>query len=265
VFKQRLRAMAADMQRALRHRQFVWVLAKKDIFAGTHLTILGPVWLVLQPLLWILAMFYLVQPTLPNQKVNYQLYIAIGVILYSSVQTFITGGTQVFVREKGLILNVALPLSVFAFKNAARVVIEMLIMSPIILVTMIFYPPASGPAMFLAIPGLLILFVFGFGVTLALGTLSARFADVIYMTQALMRVMLFVTPVFWLPDLTRGPRLLIANLNPLYHLLAVVRDPLMGKVPPLIHYQIAIPLALTAFVVGLLLFTRFRGRVPVWI
>lgn len=256
--------MAADMARALGHRQLIWALARNEVLAGTHLTVLGPVWLIIQPLLWMLAMFFLVQPTLRAEQLNYQLYIAIGVILYAAIQTFVTGGTQVFLRERGRILNVALPLSVFAYKNAARVALEMLITSPLILVTMVFYPPAPGPALLLVLPGMLILFVFGFGATLALGTVSARFADVAQMTHALMRVMLFVTPVFWLPDATNA-RLWIANLNPLYHLLAVVRDPMMGKVPPLVHYQVAVPFAIAALALGLLLFARFRGRIAVWI
>jgi ABC-type polysaccharide/polyol phosphate export permease len=265
VFKQRLRAMAADMARALRHRQLIWVLARNELLRGTHFTILGPLWLILQPLLWMLAMFFLVRPSLPNQQVNYQLYIAIGVILFSSVQTFITAGTRVFVGEKERILNAALPISVYVFKNALRVALEMAIMSPIILVTMIFFPPDVGPAMLLAIPGLIVFFIFGLGVTLALGTLSSRFADVIYLTQAIMRVMLFVTPVFWLPELTRGARLLFATFNPLHHILLIVRDPLMGKVPALLHYEVALVTALAALASGIGLFARFRGRIPVWL
>jgi ABC-type polysaccharide/polyol phosphate export permease len=265
VFKQRFRAMAADMARALRHRQLIWVLARNELLRGTHFTVLGPLWLILQPLLWILAMFFLVRPSLPDMQINYQLYIAVGVILFTSVQTFITGGTRVFVGEKERILNAALPISVYVFKNGTRVALEMLLMSPIILVTMFFFPPELGPAMLLAIPGLLIFFVFGFGVTLALGTLSSRFADIIYLTQALMRVMLFVTPVFWVPGFARGARLLFATLNPLHHILVIVRDPLMGKVPALLHYQVAGASALAALITGVLLFARFRGRIPVWL
>jgi ABC-type polysaccharide/polyol phosphate export permease len=265
VFKHRFRAMAADMARALQHRQLIWVLARNELLRGTHFTMLGPLWLIFQPLLWMLAMFFLVRPSLAGQDVNYQLYIAIGIILFSSVQTFITAGTRVFVGEKERILNAALPISVYVFKNALRVALEMAIMSPIIAVTMIFFPPEFGPAMLLAIPGLLVFFVFGVGVTLALGTLSSRFADIIYLTQALMRVMLFVTPVFWLPDLSRGARLLFANLNPLHHILLIVRDPLMGKVPALLHYEIALVTALVALAAGLALFARFRGRIPVWL
>jgi lipopolysaccharide transport system permease protein len=265
VFKRRFRAMAADMARALQHRQLIWVLARNELMRGTHSTVLGPLWIVIQPLLWILAMFFLVKPSLPDGTVNYQLYISVGVILFTSVQTFIIGGTRVFVSEKDRILNAALPISVYVFKNAVRVAFEMAVMSPIILVTMFFFPPQIGPAMLLAIPGLLIFFVFGFGVTLALGTVSSRFADIIYLTQALMRVMLFVTPVFWLPDVTRGARLVIAMFNPLHHMLLIVRDPLMGKVPALLHYEVAVATALLALVAGVALFARFRGRIAVWL
>lgn len=265
MFRQRFRAMAADMAKSLRLRQLVWEMAKNDIFAGVHLTMLGPIWLVVQPLLWMLTIVLLVQPSLPNKAFNYPLYVAIGIIFYSGIQTFMTGGTQVFVREKSRILNVALPLSVFALKNSARVLLELLITSPIILVTMIFFRPEFGPAMLLALPGVMIYFVFGFGVTLALGTIASRYTDVVYLTMAIMRVMLFMTPVFWLPEQTRGARHWFAHYNPLYHILTVVREPLMGKTPEMVHYIIASLTALAALSAGLLLFTRFRSRIPLWI
>ena len=257
--------MAADMARALQHRQLIWVLARNELLRGTHLTILGPLWLIVQPLLWMLAMFFLVRPALPSQDINYQLYIAIGIILFSSVQTFIIAGSRVFVGEKERILNAALPISVYVFKNATRVALEMAVMSPLIAIAMIFFPPHFGPAMLLAIPGLAVFFVFGIGVTLTLGTLSSRFADIIYLSQAIMRVMLFVTPVFWIPDIADGARLLAATVNPLHHILLIIRDPLMGKVPALVHYQIALGTAFLALTAGIVLFARFRGRIPVWL
>jgi ABC-type polysaccharide/polyol phosphate export permease len=257
--------MAADMARSLRLRQLVWELAGNDIFAGVHLTMLGPIWLIVQPLLWMLTIVLLVQPSLPDKQFNYPLYVAVGIIFYSGIQTFMTGGTQVFVKEKSRILNVALPLSVFAMKNMARVLIELVVTSPIIIVTMIFSRPDFGPAMLLALPGILIYFVFGFGVTLALGTIASRFADVIYLTMAAMRVMLFMTPVFWLPEQTRGARHVFANFNPLYHILTVVREPLMGVTPAPLHYVVASLTALGALAAGLTLFARFRGRIPLWI
>ena len=257
--------MVSDLSRAFTYRQLIWHLAKNEIFASVHLTFLGPLWLIVQPLLWMLTIVLLVQPFVANPSFHYPLYVAIGIVLYSGIQTFLSAGAQTFVRDKTRILNVALPLSVFALKNPARVAIELAITSAIVIGTMVLYPPKLGPVMLLAIPGMALYFVFGFGCTLALGVLAARITDIIYLTNALMRVMLFMTPVFWLPEQTSGARHWFALYNPLHHLLAIVRDPLMGVMPQPLNYAVAASFAFAALVSGLLLFARFRGRIAVWI
>jgi ABC-type polysaccharide/polyol phosphate export permease len=266
VTRRRFEAMRSDFARAIGRRQLAWSLAKEELFSGLELSRLGLVWLIIQPLLYMLAVLVLLRPTQVVKDPVYALYVAVGVVLYhGGIQIFVTRGSMVFTREAGRILNIPLPLSLFVLKNAMLVILELAITLPIVICTMIFATPPVGPTMLLAIPGLLIFFTFGIGVTLTLGTLATRITDIVQVAQSVIRVLLFLTPVFWQPEKLHGARHLFAAFNPLYYMLLVVRDPLMGVAPSKEQYLIAILCALVAFAIGILVFGRFRERIPVWI
>jgi ABC-type polysaccharide/polyol phosphate export permease len=263
--RRRFEAMRADFAQAISRRRLAWSLTKEELFSGLELSRLGLVWLVVQPLLYMVALLLLLRPTKVEEDPVFALYIAVGLVLYHGIQTFVTGGARVFTREKNNILNVPLPLSLFVLKNSMLVASELVITAPIVIVTMIFTAPPVGPTMLLAIPGLIIFFAFGVGVTLVLGTLAARIVDVVQVTQSVMRVLFFLTPVFWQAENMHGARHLFAAFNPLYYMLLVIREPLMGIMPSRGEYLIAIICAVVALVAGIGVFGRFRERIPVWI
>lgn len=263
--RRRFSATLADFTGAASRWRLAWTLAKQELFSTLQLSKLGPLWLIIQPLLWMLAMIALLRPTQVAQQPIYALYVALGVIFYHGIQTFMTRGAQVFTREKGHILNVPLPLSVFVLKNAMLVLTEIAIASPIAVATMLVIGLPPSPVMLLAIPGLVIFLSFGVGLTLLLGTLAARIVDIVQAVQSAMRVLLFLTPVFWVPEGMHGVRHIFAYYNPLYYMLLVVRAPLMGVAPEPWQWLVALACALVALVAGIACFARFRERIPVWI
>lgn len=265
AFRRRRDALLHDFRRSWDHRHLAFELARTDTFARVRLTALGPFWLMAQPLIWMLAILVLIRPEAATESPLFPLYVATGIVLFLGLQTFLAGGASLFKRERNRILNVPLPLSVFAMKNATSVALELAVMAPIIAVTMVFYTPPLGATQLLLLPGLAIYFAFGLGVTLLLSVLAARFADVVFIVQAAMRGMLFLTPIFWLPDRTHGARMIFSQFNPLHHVILVVRDPLMGKTPDTLHYVVASACAATALAAGILLFARFRERIAIWI
>ena len=48
-----------------------------------------------------------------------------------------------------------------------------------------------------------------------------------------MQITMFVTPVLWPKDLLGSNLAFAADLNPLYHLTRIMRDPLLGVAVPL--------------------------------
>ena len=128
-----------------------------------------------------------------------------------------------------------------------------------------------GWNVFLFIPALALMVINGVWVTMLFGIIATRFRDVAPLLEALVQLLFYVTPIVWTTKTLRdqggevAQRARIAELNPLYHYLEVVRAPLIGE--PLAAYHWVIVLAGT--VIGLFLamiaMRQWRFRVPYWV
>ena len=133
-----------------------------------------------------------------------------------------------------------------------------------IIVLAIFPPPMTG-AILLYVPGIALIIVAVTATNIVLGLLGARFRDFSYGVRMIMMPMFFVTPILWIPDMLSGPRVWLAQLTPFTHFLAIIREPLLGRVPSLTNYGVVIVITLLLVLLGLRLLGRHRWKVPYWI
>ncbi len=103
-------------------------------------------------------------------------------------------------------------------------------------------------------------------ITMLLGSLCARFRDIQQLVGTLLQISLFLTPIFWSPDQLTGRTAMLAQFNPMYHLIAVVRDPMLGKAPETV--ALACCRSHSDLSDGRLTFqmlTKFRPRIVYWL
>jgi ABC-type polysaccharide/polyol phosphate export permease len=79
-----------------------------------------------------------------------------------------------------------------------------------------------------------------------------------------MQILFFITPVIWTGDRLSGFEALL-QFNPLYHLLELVRTPLLGSSPPLVNWLVSIGMAAAGIPIAIALFGRYRARIAYWI
>jgi ABC-2 type transport system permease protein/lipopolysaccharide transport system permease protein len=100
--------------------------------------------------------------------------------------------------------------------------------------------------------------------TLFIGMVSARFRDVPQLINSVVQIVFFVTPIMWKPELLRS-RTFIADFNPFYHLLEIVRAPLLGTLPSAKSYIAVLLITLVNVVIVGAFFARFRSRISYWV
>jgi ABC-2 type transport system permease protein/lipopolysaccharide transport system permease protein len=121
-----------------------------------------------------------------------------------------------------------------------------------------------GAIALLAIPGMVLVLLNGALMSLCIGMISARFRDIPQLIGSLVQIVFFVTPIFWTPDLLKG-RTFILDFNPFYHLLEIMRGPLLGTIPSSANYiSVALITVFNAVVAGAF-FVRFRARISYWV
>jgi ABC-type polysaccharide/polyol phosphate export permease len=92
-----------------------------------------------------------------------------------------------------------------------------------------------------------------------------RFRDMQQLIASLVQISMFVTPIFWPPESLHGMgRRFFVDFNPLYHMIDIVRAPLIGNVPASESYIATLVVAVVGWAITYLAFSRFRRRLAYW-
>lgn len=255
---------AHDLKRGLHRIRLSSFLAWREFFLPFRFGFLGPIWITLQMVLWVLVIGLFLGPSLSSHGVYYYAYIAIGFTLYNLFSVFFSEGSQLFIKSKPYILNIPNPFSIYALKLVIKANIQILMAAPVILAAILLTGVPVTYVSLLFIPGLILSCVFGFGAGLILGTLTVFYRDLTFLVQAVMRLLMFMTPIFWVLE-GDGLRAKITAFNPIQVYLNVVRAPLLGDIPSLEHWGVAGGGAIVAVFVGFGLFALYRNRLALWL
>jgi ABC-type polysaccharide/polyol phosphate export permease len=100
---------------------------------------------------------------------------------------------------------------------------------------------------------------------LLLGMLSARFRDVPQFVSNIVQVSFFLSPIIWRAEMLPSNRRYLANFNPLFHFMEVVRAPLLGEPLHMISLIVVTGWLIVGSVTTFFVFARFRSRIPYWL
>ena len=253
-----------DFIDGLKRWQLWSTLGWHDVHQRYRRSVVGPFWLTISMGVMVGGIAYLYSGLFGQSLERYLPYVAVGIIVFNWITAIITEGSLVFIGSSRIILQTKAPLSIYVYQMLWRSILILAHNMVIYLILLPFFDMKLGIVTLLAVPGLLLNILMGFWLGVVLGVLSARFRDVPPIVTSVMQVAFFLTPVFWTADALKGRDLLL-TLNPFYHLLDVIRLPLLGEAPPLTMWFIVIAMNCAAGLVALLFFARYRARVAYWV
>ena len=190
---------------------------------------------------------------------------SISVVLWTLISTCATEGCTVFTASDALIRQSRQPFTVHMLRVVWRNLIIFLHNLLITVVVLAYYKPDAAVHLPQAALGLLMVLANIGWVVLFLGVLCTRFRDLPQIVASILQIAFFITPIFWLPDQLSGPRALIVNFNPLFHMMNVVRAPLLAQPLPLLSWAWSLVILVAGWALALQFFTRFRRRIPYWL
>jgi len=243
----------------------VWTrLAFHEIRQRFRRSVLGPFWLTLSMGITVGALG-LVFSALFRQNVASTLpYIAVGLIFWGLLTGSITEGTSVFIGNASFIRNVPLPVSFHLYRMLARNVIICGFNMAIYIAVLVFFRLDPGWPMLLFVPGLALFIVNIAWMALAGAILSTRYRDIPQVILSAVQVVFFVTPVFWSPS-TLPSRPAFVLLNPFYHMLEIVRAPLLGELVPIESWGFSAVMAVAGLAFTIYLYMRTYARIAYWV
>ena len=253
-----------DLVQGARAHHLWYLLGWRDIRQRYRRSLLGPLWLTLSMGALVGALGFLYGMLLGVETAAYMPFLALGFIVWALISGVITDGCQVFINAESIIKQVGLPLSVHVYRLLCRNLLILFHNALVFVVVAAVFGVWPGWAGLLALPGLVLLCLNGLWVALLLGIVSARFRDVPPIVASIVRICFFVTPIIWMPELVPA-RATVLEINPFYHLVEVVRAPLLGEVPGLSSWIAVLCMTVGGWVLAFAFFRRYRWRIAYWV
>ncbi len=243
----------------------LWVrLGWNDILQRYSRSVLGPFWLTASMAVMVVALGVLYS-RLFNQPIDDFLpFFCVGLLVWTLIASYLTEGGMLFTGSESYIKQIRLPYSVYVYRSSWAKLIIFAHNFIIYLGVLIYFQIWPGAISLLAIPGLMLVVFNGTIASLTIGIVSARFRDIPQIIASLVQILFFLTPIFWKPEALKG-HAYVMDFNPFYHLLEVVRAPLLGNLPSAASYWSVLLLTLINVAVGFAFFARFRARIAYWI
>ena len=240
------------------------LLGWQDIRRRYRRSIIGPFWLTISMGALVAALGLLYGTLLKVEIADYVPFLALGFIVWTLVSGLITDGCAAFTGAESIIKQVDLPLSVHVYRMVWRNLIIFFHNAAIFVVVAVIFSIWPGWTGLLALPGLALLCLNGVWVGLLFGLMSARFRDVPPIVDSIVRIAFFVTPILWMPELLPD-RAVLLDFNPFFHILELVRTPLLGQAPEPASWLAVLGMTLGGWLVTFILFCYYRWRIAYWV
>ena len=233
---------------------------------------LGPIWITISMAVTAIALGILYAGLFGNDLAVQLPYILVGFIVWAFISGCITEGADVFIANEGLIKHLPAPLSVHVYRLVWRQSLFFGHNLLVYLVMLVIFPQPLGWDVLYAVPAFALLAANGAWVALLFGIVTTRFRDLNPITQSVVQLMFFLTPIVWIyedllnsPNPTIADRARLAEFNPFLHFVQIVRQPLLGQEIVWRHWVVVAVITVIGWVLCLVVLRRYRSRVSYWV
>jgi len=221
-------------------------------------------WTIIQPLGMTLLLSIVFSKIFHSDIRLYAPYILSGMIVWEFVTASSMGGALAFVQADAYIKQCTHPLAIYTLRTVCTNIIVLGLASLTLVVWVLVVMPQNFGWPWLAalsIFPILVLIVWPLATLLAY--IATRFRDLPHALGLIFQAMWFVSPIYFESKTFRGGSLHgLVDYNPIYHLLEIVRAPLLhGQWPTATNYLFCIVTGAVLVVVAALMGIRSEKRV----
>jgi lipopolysaccharide transport system permease protein len=211
----------------------IWVrLGMQDIQRRFRRSSIGIAWIFFNLIIMILALGLVYGALFGQNLSKFIPLLTASLITWWYLTSSIVEGGNAFVASEGYIKQIGLPIYVYIFRFFVNISLTASIRLPVYVVVVLIYRAQIGWGILWVIPGLALLAMVSLLAVAIFAYLNARFRDVSHLTTSLMQVLFYITPIAWPAEVLRQRGLgFIIDFNPFYHILEVVRRPLLTSGP----------------------------------
>ena len=260
------RAALRDVTGALECWRIWGVFGWQDIRQRYRRSVLGPFWLTISTAVLIATLGFVFGNLFGRPLEVFFPNLAVGLILWTFIRQTIENATAVFTSQERLIKQINLPLTTHVLRMVWRNLIMLAHNAVIVVCLWVWLGIWPGVALLQAIPGIVLLVLNGLWVAWLAAIVCTRFRDVVPIITSIMQILFYFTPILWTPDMMIEWGVgFVVDYNPMAHLLALVRMPLLGQTVPAVSWAVACGLLAVGVPLTWYAMARLRHRIAFWL
>jgi lipopolysaccharide transport system permease protein len=259
-----------NLKEILSYNHLLARLVRKDFLINYQQTLLGPVWILFQPLLTMVTYIFIFNKVIGvsiGGKLPPVLFYFSGIVLWNFFNDSFTAISKTFRDNVHIFSKVYFPRLIIPFASITTQFFRFLIQFAFLLILLIYFAAFKGfhekfTLYLLAIP-LVIFFVgmISLSIGLIFSIITAKYRDLSNFIDIFIRVLLFITPIIYPLSTVKENIRWIVELNPLTPLFELFRLGVLGEgtvsFPQLLYSGI---FAAVSLFIAILIFNKQGSR-----
>jgi ABC-type polysaccharide/polyol phosphate export permease len=239
-------------------------LAWSDIKASYCRSFLGPIWMVLTTAIGVIGLGLVWSELFHLDKAVFIPSLTLGLVVWQFMSQCIVEAPIIFAFNHKILKNTSNSIILFPLQLLFRHMIVFAHNFILIAVVLMIYPPQEACHFFFFIVGFLLFVGNLFCATFFLAIVGGRYRDLDPAVKSMISILFFLSPILYRPH-QLGVKAKLMWLNPISYLITLIREPLLGHVPPLFVYHVSIAMLLLGVLLIMVLMRRYASRVAFWV
>lgn len=221
---------ALDIKSLWDYRELLYFLTWRDVKVRYKQTMLGVIWVVLQPLMTMLVttIFFGKLVRVPSDGLPYALFVFAGLLIWMFFAKALTQSGNSLVGNANLITKVYFPRLIIPMATVLSGLVDFAVSFVLLLVLMLYYHVSLTMGIFVFPVLVLLVTMLALGSGIWLAALNVKYRDVSAIIPFLVQVGMFVTPIYYPSSLIPPKWQWLIKLNPLTGIIENSRAALFG-------------------------------------
>ena len=241
------------------------VLAETSIKHKYNRTILGPLWSTFSTFVQVLTMGLVFTYLFQNKIEKFLPYVALGIIFWNFFSITITQGCYTFMTHKNYMIQFQKPFFIYVltvvYQNKLIFLHNFVVFFGIAFLFDIF-PSFLNILLFLV--NFFIVLITLSWISLLVAIVCVRFRDIPHIIGSGFTILFWLTPIIYSPE-QLGNYAYLLDLNPITHILELLRNCLLNQDIKLLSYQYLFFFNLIGFYFTFVIFKKLRNSIIFWV
>lgn len=253
---------AVDVRELWEFRELLYFLVWRNVRVRYKQTVLGALWAVLQPALFMIVFTAIFGRLahLPSDNVPYPVFVYAGLLPWTFFASAITTSSLSLVNSANLITKIYFPRLIIPLSAVGVGLVDLAVASVLMIVLLVWYHIPITPWLALAPLFVVGAMIAAVGVGALLSALTVTYRDFRYVVPFAVQLWMYATPVVYAASLVSARWRLLFGLNPLTGMIEGFRASVLGRAPDWSLVELSAASVIGVLVIGVAYFQRVERR-----